>query len=101
MDTLQAVLDTECRGRTLVLDGEPGDWMPDGFDVFPQVDGDFGERLAGAFSHDAGPTLLIGMDTPQVNPETLDQALAQLSNGGDDAVLGMCPDGSTAKFRCL
>ena len=93
VDTLNAVLATECGGRTLVLDGEPGDWLPAGFDVFPQVEGAFGERLAGAFSHYDGPTLLIGMDTPQVDPLILKAAMSQLSDGGNDAVLGMCPDG--------
>jgi len=93
IDTLDAVAATNCGGRTLVLDGTPGDWLPAGFDVVSQVDGDLGKRLAGAFSHHTGPALLIGMDTPQVNPELLEASMSQLLEGDDDAVLGHCPDG--------
>ena len=92
-DTLDAVLATPCAGRVLVLDGEPGEWLPEGFDVFEQVEGAFGERLAGAFTHVDGPALLIGMDTPQVDPELLGACLVQLTEGSDDAVLGPCEDG--------
>lgn len=93
VDTLEAVLETECGGRVLVLDGEPGDWLPEGFEVVPQVNGTFGERLAGAFNHHAGPALLIGMDTPQVEPGLLTDSLLRLHEGPEDAVLGHCPDG--------
>ena len=92
VDTLEAVSRTECGGRTIVLDGSPGDWLPEGFEIIPQVGGDLGARLAGAFSQIGGPALLIGMDTPQVDPGLLGESLARLQ-GSDGAVLGLCPDG--------
>jgi glycosyltransferase A (GT-A) superfamily protein (DUF2064 family) len=69
-----------------------------GFDVVPQVDGDLGDRLAAAFA-DAmagrpAPTLLIGMDTPQVTSELLERCARRLELGGPGtAVLGTAPDG--------
>lgn len=93
VDTLDAVSSTECGGRTIVLDGAPGDWLPEGFEVVPQVEGGLGDRLAGAFSGMEGPALLIGMDTPQVDPVLLGNSLERLHGSGEDAVLGLCPDG--------
>lgn len=92
-DTLDAVGRTECGGRTIVLDGEPGDWLPGGFEVVPQVGGGLGDRLADAFRKCGGPALLIGMDTPQVSPDLLADGLERLGRPGTDAVLGPCPDG--------
>ena len=70
-DTLQAVLMAPARRRLLVLDGEPGPWLPAGFDIVPQCGGPLDERIAGAFAAVHGPALLIGMDTPQVSPDLL------------------------------
>ncbi|MGD0560032.1 MAG: DUF2064 domain-containing protein [Streptosporangiaceae bacterium] len=87
-DTLHAVLTAPARRRVLVLDGEPGPWLPAGFDVVPQCGGPLGERLADAFAAVGGPALLIGMDTPQVTPAqlTVDWQAA-------DAVFGPAVDG--------
>jgi uncharacterized protein len=70
-DTLHTVLAAPARRRVLVLDGEPGPWLPPGFDIAPQRAGGLDERLAGAFAAVDGPALLIGMDTPQVTPSLL------------------------------
>ncbi|MFD9359664.1 DUF2064 domain-containing protein [Streptomyces sp. NPDC060031] len=70
-DTLATVLATPARRRVLVLDGQPGPWIPDGIEVVPQGTGGLDVRLAAAFALAEGPTLLIGMDTPQVTPELL------------------------------
>ncbi|MET9232941.1 DUF2064 domain-containing protein [Streptomyces cellulosae] len=70
-DTLDAVARTPARRRVLVLDGEPGPWLPAGVEVVPQCAGGLDERLAAAFAGCDGPALLIGMDTPQVTPELL------------------------------
>jgi hypothetical protein len=70
-DTLHAVLAAPAARRILVLDGEPGPWLPPGFDVVPQCSGTLDERLAAAFAAVPGPALLIGMDTPQVTPGLL------------------------------
>ena len=70
-DTLHTVLAAPARRRVLILDGEPGPWLPPGFDISPQCDGGLDERLAGAFAAVNGPALLIGMDTPQLTPGLL------------------------------
>ncbi|WP_406441664.1 DUF2064 domain-containing protein [Streptomyces sp. NBC_01613] len=70
-DTLDTVARTPARRRVLVLEGEPGPWLPSGFEVVRQCPGGLDERLAAAFAHCEGPALLIGMDTPQVTPDLL------------------------------
>ena len=92
-DTLAAVAATPTARRLLVLDGAPGDWLPPGFEVFPQCEGDLGDRLAGAFHVADGPAVLVGMDTPQLTPARLGAAVAELDRPGTDAVLGAAPDG--------
>ncbi|MGC0419102.1 TIGR04282 family arsenosugar biosynthesis glycosyltransferase [Embleya sp. AB8] len=87
-DTLAAVLATPARRRVLVLAGEPGPWLPAGFEVVPQGCGGLDQRLAAAFAGRVGPTLLIGMDTPQVTPDLLTVDWA-----GADAWFGPAADG--------
>ncbi|HEX3610070.1 MAG TPA: DUF2064 domain-containing protein [Sporichthyaceae bacterium] len=70
-DTLDAVLRAPARRRVLMLDGRPGDWVPTGIEVLPQCSGGLDERIADALARASGPTLLIGMDTPQVTPRQL------------------------------
>jgi hypothetical protein len=93
VDTLDAVAATPCAERIIALDGTPGVWLPPGFEVVEQCGGGLGERLAHAFSAHDGPTLLIGMDTPQVDRGLLEQTIAALSRPGADAVLGLAEDG--------
>ncbi|WP_020418602.1 DUF2064 domain-containing protein [Amycolatopsis sp. ATCC 39116] len=64
--------------------------------VLDQRGGPFGERLANAHAdtaarHPGLPVLQIGMDTPQVRPELLAAAAADLT--AHEAVLGRAPDG--------
>jgi rSAM/selenodomain-associated transferase 1 len=92
-DTLAAVLATRAARRVLVLDGEPGEWLPAGVEVLAQRGGDLAERLADAFEDVGGPTLLIGMDTPQVTPALLDESLERLADDDCDALLGRTLDG--------
>ncbi|MCJ0872649.1 DUF2064 domain-containing protein [Streptomyces sp. AP-93] len=89
-DTLAAVLATPVRRRILVLDGEPGPWIPAGIEVAPQSTGGLDVRLAAAFALAAGPALLIGMDTPQVTPDLLALGLDFTSA---DAWFGPADDG--------
>lgn len=70
-DTLETVRRLPVRRRVLVLSGQPGSWLPEGFEVVPQCRGGLDERLAAAFALCDGPALLLGMDTPQVTPELL------------------------------
>jgi uncharacterized protein len=119
-DTLAAVGAVEVDHRVLVLDGEPGDWVPEGFSVLPQKTGLLDQRLIDAFAdvfnhlaHVAQGThiaqgnlldpaspqvatkreacVLIAMDTPQVHPRQLSDALAYLADA--DSVIGMAEDG--------
>ncbi len=110
-DTLRAVAAVEVDHRVLVLDGEPGNWVPEGFLVLPQKTGLLDQRLidafADVFNHVAqrnllGPEsqpvatereacVLIAMDTPQVHPRQLSDALAHLADA--DSVIGMAEDG--------
>lgn len=91
-DTLTAVLATRARRRVLVLDGDAGPWLPDGFDVIPQSGGGLDARLAAAFTAVGAPTFLVGMDTPQVTPGLLAQGSQALADGAT-AVLGLADDG--------
>ena len=94
-DTLWAVAETPAARRVLVLDGSPGDWLPDvGFELVPQREGGLAARLAGAFDDSgAAPAVLVGMDTPQINGSLLAASIAMLCAEDTDAVLGPASDG--------
>ncbi len=93
-DTLAAVAAVPGRRRRLlVLEGEPGEWVPEGFEVHPQREGGLGDRLAGAFAAAAEPALLVGMDTPQLAPAHIERGIEALERPGIDAALGRAPDG--------
>lgn len=89
-DTLDAVRSVPAARRVLVLDGS---YDAAGFAVQPQRGGPMPERLAAAFDDcDPGlPTLLVGMDTPQLTAALLTQAVAALAE--HRAVLGLAEDG--------
>lgn len=91
--TLEAVAGCAASRKLLVLDGEPGDWLPPGFAVHPQCGGGLAERLAHAWRWADGPGLQIGMDTPQITPDLLDECLSTLDPSGPSAALGPAPDG--------
>lgn len=92
-DTLASVAAARLPNRrVVVLDGAPGTWMPSGFEVIAQRGRGLAQRLAAAFEDAGGPALLVGMDTPQLDPGLLDQGLAALADGAD-AVLGHTDDG--------
>ncbi|HEX4427679.1 MAG TPA: DUF2064 domain-containing protein [Frankiaceae bacterium] len=89
----------------LVLDGAPGSWLTRLLEneiegqvrlpVVAQREGGLDARLAGAFQDATAnlPALLVGMDTPQLTPGLLVQALETLARPGCDAVLGHAEDG--------
>jgi len=77
----------------LVLDGEPGVWLPREFDVVGQRGDGFDERLACAFDDVGAPAFLVGMDTPQITPGLIAGALGLMSGTAVDAVLGEAVDG--------
>lgn len=91
-DTLTAAAGTHSAARrVLVLDGEPGAWVPPSFAVVPQRGDGLAERLAAAFADAGGPAFLVGMDTPQLTPALLDAGLAALERS--DAAFGPALDG--------
>ena len=100
-DTLDAVAAAPADRRVLVLAGSlaasPFDLrVPAGFVIVPQVDGDHATRIAAALAGCRGPAVLIGMDTPQVDPALLIEAAGPLRHcgpGAVDAVLGPATDG--------
>ncbi len=94
VDTLAAVAAVRGeRRRLVVLEGSPGDWVPDDFEVHAQRSGGLDNRLAGAFAAAGAPAFLVGMDTPQLEPRHVERGLAELERPGVDAVLGRAPDG--------
>ncbi|MFI6347565.1 DUF2064 domain-containing protein [Streptomyces sp. NPDC050560] len=92
-DTLALVAAVPARRRVLALAGAPGRWLPPGFDVVPQGAGGLDERLAAAFGACTGPTLLVGMDTPQLTGDLLAPATSAGGWGDCDAWFGPAADG--------
>jgi uncharacterized protein len=92
-DTLAAVAATPARCRVLALAGEPGPWLPRGFEVVEQRGDGLGERLGHALEDAGGPALVVGMDTPQLSPALLGRAARALLGRTTDAVLGPALDG--------
>ncbi len=90
-DTIDAVDLAQAERRVLVLDGETPTWLAEDWEVRPQSGDGLDQRLAAAFASESGPTLLVGMDTPQLTPAHLDEAASQLVDY--DAVIGPAFDG--------
>lgn len=90
-DTLMAAAASGASERVLALDGAPGPWLAPGWRVIQQRGTTFAERLAAAWADCAGPTVQIGMDTPQVTGGVLDDAMALLDE--HNCVLGPASDG--------
>jgi rSAM/selenodomain-associated transferase 1 len=104
-DTLRAVAYSAASQRTLVLDGRSDLVSADGFEVVQQGGGGLDERIAAAFAAHAAapmPQILVGMDTPQLTAELLDQAMAALPDTSVDAVIGPAEDGGfwVVGLRC-
>ncbi|GIE30456.1 hypothetical protein Ait01nite_035010 [Actinoplanes italicus] len=91
-DTLDTVTAATAGSRVLVVDGEYP--APPGWTAFGQRGGPLGERIAGAFEDTRTPgvpSILIGMDTPQLLVAHLETAARMLAT--HDAVLGPADDG--------
>lgn len=90
-DTLAVGDAAGCAQRTLLLHGEHP--TPPGWRVVTQRGEGLGARLANGFADTAGahPTVLIGMDTPQVTVRLLAMVRAALADA--DAVLAPACDG--------
>ncbi len=92
-DTLDVVAAAPASRRVLALEGPPGGWLVDGFDVLPQRGAGLGERLAAVFADLDGAVVLVGMDTPQLTVAHLAGAADALAQPGVHAVLGHAADG--------
>jgi glycosyltransferase A (GT-A) superfamily protein (DUF2064 family) len=91
-DTLAAAVSARGAARRVIaLDGEPGPWLPPGFEVIPQRGDGLEERLAAAFEDVGEPAFLVGMDTPQLTPDLLEQGLRAVADGG--SAFGRALDG--------
>ena len=100
-DTLYAARACAADNLLLFLDGRPGPWLPNArtgqdIGVAAQPAGGLDMRITAAFAaaakRDPGPALLIGMDTPQVNPALLNEGLHLLHRDAE-AVFGPADDG--------
>jgi rSAM/selenodomain-associated transferase 1 len=101
-DTLTAATRVPATAVVVALDGEPDPTLSaalTGTTVIAQHGGPLGERIAAAHADVAGLTpgactVLIGMDTPQLDPAVLGRCLDAVSDpDGPDAVLGPAVDG--------
>jgi glycosyltransferase A (GT-A) superfamily protein (DUF2064 family) len=91
-DTLRVAETVSARCHLLAWDGCSDEWLPGGWSITEQPEGDLDARLISAFdvvARDA-PAILIGMDTPQVqatqltafDPEQFDACLGLALDGG-------------------
>src|ERR1700760_517383 len=96
-DTLQAVRRTRIVRRVLCLDGEPGPWLPDGFEVLAQRGRGRDERIAAAmwdtYTGLPLPIVVVGTGTPQVTAGLLEAAAEPLARTMADAAFGPAESG--------
>lgn len=92
-DTLAATRATPRSRVLLALDGPSGAWCPPDTAIVAQDDGPLDRRIAGALRDAGGPAVLVGMDTPQLTPTLLSEAIDALHAPGVDTVLGLSDDG--------
>lgn len=110
-DTLAAASAVDVDRRILYFDGNLFPPGSEHYEVVPQGTGDLDVRLAHIFDHCTGPTVLIGMDTPQLDAQVLrdmfaqwaaeDEAATAYANAGDtdadagttDVFFGFANDG--------
>ena len=90
-DTLEAVASLPASRRILLFDGATAPASAAGYEIVHQVQGDLDERLGAIFDYVDEPTVLIGMDTPQVTPGDLAPAFDW--SGSTDAWFGAANDG--------
>jgi uncharacterized protein len=91
LDTLEAVAAVPAKRHVIVLDGEPGPWIPPGFEVIAQRGHGLAARLVAAFADVADTAIIVAMDTPQVTTHALTTALASLQDA--EAAFGPAEDG--------
>lgn len=92
-DTIAAANGWRADRRVLCFDGERPPEAAAGWDVVPQVEGSLDARIAAVLDACTGPTVLIGMDTPQVRVDHLPPSTWFDHPDHTDAWLGAAADG--------
>lgn len=91
-DTFNAVSSLPATRRILAFEGNllpPGS---ESYELIHQVSGELDMRLGAIFDECSGPTVLIGMDTPQLSPDLLAPIFDEWPTDVD-AWLGLANDG--------
>ena len=91
-DTFRAVSMLDASRRILLFDGNLFPLGSEPYDVIHQVSGDLDMRLGAIFDECEGPTVLVGMDTPQLDATMLAPLFAEWPTD-TDAYLGLANDG--------
>lgn len=92
-DTFVAASALKASRRILLFDGNHLPLGSEPYDVIPQVSGELDMRLAAIFDEVSGPTVLIGMDTPQLDATVLAPLFEVSAFAENDAWLGFANDG--------
>ncbi len=104
-DTFRAVRTLDVSRRILLFDGNLLPLGSEPYDVIHQVSGGLDMRLGAIFDECEGPTVLVGMDTPQLDaamlaplfgewPTDIDAYLGLAGDGGYWTIAMAEPDGS-------
>ena len=91
-DTLDAVAASGATRKILVLEGKPGPWLPEGFELIRQRGSSLNARLDAAWLDANGPGFQIGMDTPQVSAALIDRCLSAVCDH-HETLFGPAVDG--------
>lgn len=93
--TLEFVRGLPVAARLLVLDGTARPEDADGFRLIPQATGGLDQRLAAICAAVPGPLLILGMDTPQLELQHVQELLDDWAAPSPvhDAWLGRASDG--------
>ena len=84
---------TSIGDRVLYFQGDASGWLREGWEFVAQRSGGLGERLDALFASLDRPAVVIGMDTPQVEPRQIDDLVAAFADPAVDAVFAPAADG--------
>ncbi len=96
-DTIAAIESVAATRRILFFEGQDVPVSAAGFEVLAQPPGSLDERLGWLFDYCTEPTVLVGMDTPQLTAAHLAPVFTRWTNDVD-AWIGPASDGG---FWCL
>lgn len=90
-ETIAVVTSLPATRRILYFDGGVAPADAQGWDIIPQCGGGLDERIAALFDSVGDPLLLLGMDTPHLDPSSLGEVFAPWTD--TDAWFGPATDG--------